>query len=97
MESLARQGDVGAQAELANQPALPRHAAYLWRYFLELDATRTSSGFGPNPITRLEIRLWQEDEGVHLDPWERLALLKVDALYLKSLNPTDDPEEEAEE
>lgn len=37
---------------------------------------------GPNPISRQDIRLWAEDEGVTLEPWERRALLRIDGAWL---------------
>lgn len=90
IESLARQGDLDAQAELFQQPKLPPPAAYLWTYFHQLNATRGSNGFGLNPITRLDVRLWETDECRRLEGWERSALLKIDAAFLRSSSAIDD-------
>ena len=87
LESLARQGDIEAQWELDNVPPLPPLAAHLWAAFLDLHRTRGSSGMGPGPITRLDIRLWEGDEGQFLEPWERRVILAVDQAWLASQAP----------
>jgi hypothetical protein len=38
-----------------------------------------------SPLTRGEIRIWEEDEGVVLDAWERRAILDLDAAWIRSL------------
>lgn len=53
-------------------------------YWIALSATRTSNGFGPNPITRHDVHAWEADEGHSLAPWERRALFRIDAAYLRS-------------
>ena len=87
-------GDVEAEWELANGPALPPLAAHIWAWWLDLAQTRGSTGFGPAPLTRTEIHAWQADEGVTLDQWERRAILRLDAAYRTSLQPDPDEAEE---
>ncbi|MCC7267879.1 MAG: hypothetical protein IT546_11135 [Caulobacteraceae bacterium] len=82
---MARQGDAEAISELEGAPKLPPLASHLWAIFLDLSATRQSTGFGVGRITRHDIRIWEEDEGRQLDRWERRALLRLDAAYLKSM------------
>lgn len=41
------------------------------------------------PISRLEIRIWEADEGVRLDPWERRAILRLDAEFRTAHAPRD--------
>ena len=77
-------GDEGAIAELDNVPVLSGLVAHLWTYYVSLSATRQSTGFGPSPISRHEIRLFEEDEGIALEPWERRTILAIDAEYLRS-------------
>ncbi len=83
MEALARQGDPEAIAELSNLPTLPELVAHLWAIFQDLSALRGSNGFGPSRISRFEIRLWEEDEGVKLEPWERRTIMAIDAVYIR--------------
>lgn len=96
LESAARQGEPWAIHELANIPQLPAAGAHLWGYFVQLGSTRQSGGMGPSPLSRAEIRLWEEDEAVELAQWERRAILALDALWLRSLTarPEDDDQEE---
>lgn len=96
IEALARGGDPDAKHELASQPKLPKGAAHVWKYFQEVAETRGSSGFGPNPITRLEIRLWEEDEAVSLAPWERKAILSIDRHFLRAHYAKDETEAPAD-
>ena len=84
---MAEQGDAEARAELDAAPPLPRHAAHLWDALIELNKTR-AVGIGPSPLTRLEIRQWEQDEGVSLDRWERRALLTLDRAWLAAQAPS---------
>lgn len=84
LQKLADMGDEEAQAELDAAPSCPPLGAYLWSYWLQLHATRQGGGMGPSRLTRQEIRLWQEDEAVELDRWERRALLAIDRAWMES-------------
>lgn len=44
----------------------------------------------PARISRLEIRLWEQDEAVRLERWERRAILAIDALWLRSVLSNDE-------
>ncbi|MFD1189755.1 phage tail assembly chaperone [Phenylobacterium conjunctum] len=68
--------------ELAQAPKCPPMAAHVWRYFSDLSRGRPVTEFGEGRITRLDIRLWEEDEGLILEPWERRAILLLDEIYL---------------
>lgn len=83
LESLAFQGDIEAREELANQPPLPPLAAYLWRHFADLSSTRQSNGMAISRLSRAEIRLFEEDEGVKLERWERRAIMAIDAAWVR--------------
>jgi hypothetical protein len=89
----AARGDPDSIVFLASLPELPADGAYLWGWFADpatgLHATRQSSGMGPSRLSRLEIRLWERDEGVALKPWERRCLMAIDSAWLRSLN--DEP------
>jgi len=92
LEILARNGDADADAELYHGPRLPPLAAHVWGWWADIAQTRGGSGFGPNPLTRVEVRAWEADEGVALDPWERRAIYRLDAAWRLSQQP--DPNEE---
>jgi hypothetical protein len=85
LQSLADQGDPDAISELAALPQLPHHGAHLWTWFTEISATRSSSGMGPNRLTRAEIHAWEADEHQRLELWERRAIMKLDAAWLANL------------
>jgi hypothetical protein len=70
--------------EMAELPQLPPLAAHLWAWFFDLRATGGSTGFGPARLTRHEIRIWEEDEGIALEAWERRAILSIDAAWVAS-------------
>lgn len=73
-------GDPGSLAELDAVPELPALAAHVWGYFVDLRRTASGGGgMGPTYITRQDIRLWEQDEAVRLAPWERRAILDLDA------------------
>lgn len=85
LESLARQGDPEATWRLANPPPLSPYVAHLWAWYADLCQTRQSGGFGPARLSRLEIQAWERDEGVRLEPWERRALIALDAEHLLTM------------
>lgn len=80
-------GDLNAEAELVGAPKLPPMAAHIWGWWVDLCATRGSGGFGMNPLSRVEIQAWERDEGNLLEPWERRAILKLDATYRTTMAP----------
>jgi hypothetical protein len=71
---------------LANPPPLSPHVAHVWAWYADLCQTRPSGGFGPSRLPRLEIQAWERDEGVRLEPWERRAIMRLDALHLSIMN-----------
>ena len=87
LESLARGGDLDAEAELAAIPSLPRLGAHLWAYFSDLHQTRSINGMAVARLTRQEIRQWEADEGHVLERWERRVIMAIDAAFVASLNP----------
>lgn len=65
---------------------LPAAAEHVWLWFLELDAARSGSGFGANPITFTELRAWIELSAVAVKPWELRSLRALDRERLIYLN-----------
>ncbi|MFZ5669129.1 MAG: phage tail assembly chaperone [Pseudomonadota bacterium] len=85
LQALADQGDPASIAELHHGPKLPKHAEHIWLWWKDLTSTRGGNGFSVNPIDRHDIRVWQEDEGISLQAWERRAILRIDIAYRASL------------
>ena len=95
LESLARQGDIVAEATLAAIPELPVDGAYLWAWFIDMAATRQNNGMGVGRLSRLEIQAWEADEMVALSHWERRVVLSLDAAFVAST--IDEPAKPAQE
>ncbi len=60
---------------------MPRAAAYLWGWFLELNAARA----GTVPISYRELEAWSRLSGLSLSPWEVKALKALDTNWLDQL------------
>ena len=73
----------GVKPEALNVPPLPPLAAHLWVWFVDLDSERGTNGMGASRITSGAIRDWSWATGNQLELWERTALRKLDALWLK--------------
>lgn len=87
----------GPEAERAldrlEGPPVPDALAYLWRWFLKLDAMRTYGMAGPNPLSADIIAAGDRLYGWGLDPLEVDALLVLDRVVR---SPGDDDETEPE-
>lgn len=66
---------------------MPLLASHVWNHFVEIAATRQSNGMAISRLTRAEIRQWEQDEFVSLDPWERNAIMRLDAAFVASTEP----------
>ena len=64
-------------------PEIPPPAAHLLGWFYELNAGRTSSGFGLNPLTWGDFTAWASLTGTTLRPWEVRMMKRLDHLFLK--------------
>lgn len=38
-------------------------------------------------LTRLDVRLWEQDEGVRLQAWERRLIFQIDDEWLAAMSP----------
>lgn len=80
-----------APAELEATP-IPEGAGLVAQTFFDLHATRSSNGFGLDPITHLELWAWQRMHHVRLTPWEIETLLLMDRAALTALQSEPNPE-----
>lgn len=60
----------------------PEALVHCWYWFLELNRTRTSNGFGQNPISYAEVASWSQLTGVVPEPLEVQAMMMLDANYM---------------
>jgi hypothetical protein len=56
---------------------------HVWLWFLELNRSRSSNGFGPSPIGYGDILAWGQVTGSRPAPWEIEAIKRLDNSYLK--------------
>lgn len=56
-------------------------ADYLLSYLWEIGPTLVA-GMGSGPITHLELRAWQANSGIELQPWETRVLRRLSIEYL---------------
>lgn len=64
----------------------PEELKYLVGWFEEITKGRTGNGFGPNPISAMEIAAWCSFQGFILEPWEFEAMRRLDALWLSVIH-----------
>jgi len=57
--------------------------SFMWGCYSDLDLSRTSSGFGPNPLSYAEIEAYGRLIGIDWRPWQVRALKMLDAAFLQ--------------
>lgn len=62
---------------------MPEELAHVWGWFLELAATRSAGGWGPNPISYSDISAWAGLTGVAIRAPEVRTLVLLDRLWLE--------------
>ncbi|MGE4043588.1 MAG: hypothetical protein AB7F35_01950 [Acetobacteraceae bacterium] len=80
LESVERQ--TGRRPAELDGPELPADGAHLWEWFLELCAGRGSNGFGPNPISWLDLLAWTTLTGTITRPAEIEAIMTLDRSWI---------------
>ena len=70
-----------SQPELDKCQEIPDCVQYLWRWFWEINDSRTSNGFGFNPISYLEIEAWDRLTMKWVSPWETETIKKMDTVF----------------
>lgn len=68
--------------DLANAPELPPEMAHVWRWFVQLHATRGHGQGGDFPITYGEMAAWAALTGARPTAYEALAIRAIDDAYL---------------
>lgn len=68
---------------------MPESCALVWAYFMDLHSTRTSNGFGANPITYTEIRNYSDLMQIDLDEWEVTLIRKFDKVALDAFEKAE--------
>jgi hypothetical protein len=68
---------------LEKEISIPIEGLYLFELFWKLRSGIGGSGFGPNPISQLEIRCYVMNFGIDLSPGEIEILQKLDREYME--------------
>jgi hypothetical protein len=63
---------------------IPDAAMHIWEWFWELHSTRSSNGFGPNPISYAEIAAWSKLSSIKPNKHEVKMLRELDRVYLEA-------------
>lgn len=72
----------GRRSPLLDVPPLPAACADLWQLFLQLNRTRGSNGFGPQPLDEVRLLAWCQLHRQRLTSWEIETLFALDAAWL---------------
>lgn len=56
----------------------------LWRWFLDLNASRQVGMGGVGPITYLELQAYSAVQGIRMEGWEIAAIRSLDRVALES-------------
>ncbi len=80
LESAERQ--TGPRPVDLDGPELPADGSHIWQWFLELSAGRGSNGFGPDPISWLDLLAWMALTGTITRPAEIDAIMALDRAWL---------------
>ena len=67
---------------LDKEVLIPIEGQYIFELFWRLRACIGGSGFGPNPISNMEIMAWMLNMGVNLSPGEIRTIQKLDSVYM---------------
>ena len=66
---------------------LPKSCAHVWSWFTDLHSSRSSNGFGPNPLAYSEIYAYFALQGdISPEDWELDLLRMFDNAALKIIN-----------
>ena len=61
---------------------IPEPLEYLWRWFKDLNSSRSLTAYGPTPINIVEIKAWKDLKKLYVRPWEISALKAMDTVLL---------------
>jgi hypothetical protein len=83
LESVWRQTG-NKPAELDSIIELPHSMYELWRFFIELHNSRSSNGFGVNPLSYTEIDSYFRLQQIVPEVWEVSTIKKLDSVALEA-------------
>lgn len=94
LEAVQRQSG-RVPVELQDLVTLPDSCALVWKWFVKLHSSRTSNGFGVNPLQFVEIKAYFDLLGIEPEEWEIDVIKKLDQIVLEFYAEKADKEERA--
>lgn len=64
----------------------PLELEHIWGFFRELDARRTNSGMGFNPLSHEAITAWSDGMQIGVTTFERSCIIAIDDAYRNHCN-----------
>jgi len=86
---LSVERQTGRRPAALDGPDLPEDGAHVWAWFLHLSAGRGSNGFGPNPLSWLDLLAWTALTGIITRPAEIEAIMALDCVWLAAQGVTN--------
>ena len=70
--------------ELEELKELPESCIKVWKWFIDLNNSRSSNGFGVNPISYSDIKAYVDLIGIEIEEWELELIKRFDHEALNS-------------
>lgn len=70
--------------ELEELKELPESCQQVWKWFIDLNNSRSSNGYGVNPISYSDIKAYFDLIAVEAEDWELELIKRIDNEALKS-------------
>lgn len=80
---------VGTELQELIGPPMPHVAVHIWEMFVDLHSGR-GGGYGPSPLSWMEIESWQRMTRTTVQRWELRAIREIDRAWLESQEKNDD-------
>lgn len=77
-----------------NAGDMPQELQYIWYWFLMLHNTRSSNGFGLNPISYQDMWFFFQIEGVEPESWEVDLIKQFDNIYMTQIHEQQKKEQQ---
>lgn len=83
--------------ELHDGPELPLEAMHVWNWYREIEGSRSSNGYGPNPLSFYDIRAWSELSGQAIRASEFRLIVMLDQLWREAWHKAENARQKFQE
>lgn len=70
--------------ELQELKELPESCTQVWKWFIDLNNSRSSNGYGVNPISYSDMKAYFDLIAIEVEDWELELIKRIDNEALKS-------------